>query len=109
MTEKLKKLMEKNGVQDLKKPSPVADVNAKLDAIMQYQGLTVRQTAPGVYEVIKDVTQTGDYLDPIPWRPGDAVTAGLWYYAADKSLPHEAIASGYPATFRDAAYFDFVD
>ena len=85
------------------------DLNAKLDAIMRYQGLTVRQTDAGVYEVIKDIPQTGDYLDPIPWRPGDSVKAGLWYYADDKALPHEATADGYPATFHDPAYFDFVD
>lgn len=109
MTEKLKKLMEKNGVDNLKKPSPVADIIAKLDAIMRYQGLNVQQTAPGVYEVIKDIPQTGDYIDPIPWRPGDSVKVGLWYYADDKALPHEAIADGYPANFRDKAYFDFVD
>lgn len=109
MTDKLKKLMEKNRVPTLKKPDPVADLNSKLDAIMRYQGLTVRQTADGVYEVIKNTPQSGDYLDPIPWQPGDAVTAGLWYYTEDKELPHEAIQSGVPADFYDHTYFDFVE
>ncbi len=109
MTEKMKKLMEKNDVQILKKADPVADLTAQLNAIMRYQGLTVWRTVAGVYEVIKDIPQSGDYLDPIPWRPGDSVKAGLWYYTDDKALPHEAIADGYPAAFRDSAYFDFVD
>lgn len=82
---------------------------AKLEAVLRFQGLTVRQTAPGVYEVIKDIPQTGDYLDPIPWQPGDSVTSGRWYYAEDKELPHEAIQSGVPESFRDPEYFDFVE
>ncbi len=109
MTDKLKNLMKKNGVQTLKKLDPVADLNSKLDAIMRYQGLTVRQIADGVYEVIKHTPQTGGYLNPIPWQPGDAVTAGLWYYMDDKELPHEAIQSGVPADFYDHTYFDFVE
>ena len=109
MTGKLKKLMEKNGVRSLKKPDPVADLNARLDAILKYQGLTVRQTADGVYEVIKETPRPGDYLNPIPWQPGDSVTAGLWYYAEDKTLPHEAIRDGVPSGFYDHTYFDFVE
>ena len=109
MTEKLKKLMEKNGVQGLKKPDHVADINARLDAVLKYQGLTVRQTADGVYEVIKETPRPGDYLDPIQWQAGDSVTAGLWYYTDDKILPHEAIQSGVPSDFYDHTYFDFVE
>lgn len=109
MTEKLKRLMEKNGVQGLKKPDPVADVNAKLDAILKYRGLTVRQTAPGVYEVIKTTPRPGDYLNPITWQIGDSVTAGLWYCTEDPALPHEAIRDGVPSGFYDRTYFNFVE
>jgi len=93
-------------------PVPRAEMEAleaKLEAVLRYQGLTVREAAPGVYEVIKDVPQTGGYLDPIAWQPGDAVTAGLWYYTENKELPHEAIQSGVPESFRDPVYFDFVE
>lgn len=50
----------------------------------------------------------GDYLHPIAYEQGAAVEAGKWYYTDDPELPREAIASGIPASFDDAEFFDII-
>ncbi len=106
---KMDRLMRLNGIDDAMKPNPVAELGAKIDALLTYQGLTVREIGNGAYEVIKQQPASGDYLNPILYTAGDAVTTGMWYYTTDKSLPHEAIKTGVPGSFRDRTYFDFVD
>lgn len=51
-------------------------------------------------------TNSGTYIDPIPYTVGMTVTAGLWY--TDNSDIWEAIASGVPSGFDDTTYFDIV-
>lgn len=83
-----------------------AALNSKLAALTKFQGLTVVDNGDGVYEVVKEVPQTGDYTDPIKFEAGMSVKTGLWYYTDDPELPMEAIADGVPAEFGDAQFFD---
>lgn len=80
----------------------------KIDALMEYMGVKVRNMSRGVFEVVKDTPVSGDYIDPIPWV-GQSVQTGLWYYTTDKDLPHEAIADGLPSDWEDRAYFDWIE
>lgn len=85
----------------------VAELNAKLDALLEYQGLNLRQIDSHQFEVAKEEVASGDYTDPIPWN-GESVEIGKWYYTTEKELPREAIKSGVPSSWDDSSYFDWV-
>lgn len=73
---------------------------------------TIKQLSANVQEIIKKDDEdmpTGDYLNPIRYVQGMAITVGLWYFLEDKDLPHEAIASGIPNDFYDTGYFDYIE
>lgn len=101
-------LMEKNGVENVKQDL-IGELSAKLDALMTYTGLTVRRTARGVFEVVKDEKPIGDYTRPIQIPDTGLTTeAGLWYFTTDPEMPHEARRDAYvtPDDFNDSAWFD---
>lgn len=99
-------ILAKNGLTaaDLKPHDPVADLEAKLDALMTYQGLTVRDLGGGVYEVVKADMPTGDYTNPIKWVQGMAVTAGLFYWFDDYDYRLEATADGIPTAWGEPPF-----
>ncbi len=109
MNERQKRIAEKLGLTEdqFENRDPVAELTAKVDALSEYHGLKGIWNGQA-FEVVKDTPASGDYTDPIKWNPGDAITAGLWYYDDDKDLPHEAIKTGTPGTFYDRVCFDFV-
>lgn len=77
------------------KDARIAALEAKLDALTTFQGLTVRDMGGGVYEVVKQTEfPAGDYLHPIPFSDGMTVEEGLWYYADDPDLPAECVQGG---------------
>lgn len=110
MTDKLQKLMMLNGIESVDKPDPVAEVNAKLDGLMTYMGLSGHWNGQ-VFEVVKEQMGSGDYTNPIliP-AAGLTTTAGLWYYVDDPQLPHEALQDAFvtPDDFYDRTWFDYV-
>lgn len=79
-----------------------------LNAIVESQGLTLRQLDGGAYEVVKPQVANGDYLDPILFTPGMVVEEGLWYYDTDKDLPFECIRNGKPMELYDNEFFDVI-
>lgn len=90
---------------------PISDPEKdELKKFILSMGYEVKQLGENVFEVVKQTNfPSGEYLNPIPFTLGMAVTKTLWYYADDKDLPHEAIASGIPSDFYDSAYFDYVE
>lgn len=86
----------------------IEKISAELDKI----GYKLNALDYGVYEVVKAVAQSGEYLDPILWQSGMAVQNGLWYWLNEEEygidLPHEAVRDGVPKDFDDREYFDFV-
>lgn len=107
---KLEKLMGLNNISDVHKPDPISELNARLDAIIEYQGLSVRKVSGRMYEVVKDSASAGDYTNPILWKNGDMAEVGKWYYTETEGvdMPHECIQSGCPLTFYDRMYFDYI-
>lgn len=105
-------LLAKNGIESDRKPDKVAELTAKLDALMEYQWLTVRMVSKGVYEVVKEEKPDGDYTRPIQIpENGIEVEQGKWYYTDDPELPHEALQDAFvtPDDFNDKTWFDFVE
>lgn len=99
---KREQLMRLNEVASLDRPDPMA---AKLDALMQFMGVTVRETGHGVYEVVKPELPLGDYVHPIRFVPGMTVQNGLWY--TDGEDIWEALQDG-AAESLDAPWFDVI-
>lgn len=78
-----------------------------MNALMEYQGLTVRKVANGVLEVVKSENPLGSYLNPIKWFKSLVVKQGVWYYNEDKDLPAEALKSGVALAW-SKEWFDIV-
>lgn len=59
-------ILAKNGLteSDMQPHDRVAELEAKLDALTTYQGLTVRDMGGGVYEVVKRTTGAGTEQEP---------------------------------------------
>ncbi len=73
--------------------------------VYSVNGIEVRRE----YAADPDFAQPeGDYLHPIAYDEGMAIETGKWYYTDDPELPREAIASGIPASFDDAEFFDII-
>lgn len=60
----------------------VAELKAQIDALMEFQGLTVKRVGTCVYEVVKAAAENmpkGDYLNPYPFITGMTVVKGMFY------------------------------
>lgn len=109
----LKELLEANGLteKDLLPKNPVKELNAKIEGLMTFMGLTGSWNGD-VFEVVKEKKESGDYTNPI-LIPENGITTvtGKWYYTTDKELPHEAKQNAFVTTedFFDRTWFDFVE
>lgn len=86
------------------------DLEKKLDAIIEYMGLSGRWNG-SAFAVEKEEKGSGDYTNPIQIPiEGCTVHRGLWYYVDDKELPHEAKEDAFVMRedFDDRNWFDFV-
>lgn len=86
------------------------ELEPKLNALFEYQGLTVREVSTGVFEVVKPTAEdmpSGDYLNPIRWVEGMSVETGKFYWYDDKDLPAEALKSGVALAW-NKEWFDIV-
>lgn len=84
-------------------------ISAKIDALLLYQGLKLRQIDEHQFEVIKDIpapSESGTYLDPIHFVDGMSVTVGLWYIFPDENI-WECIKSGNASYTSE--YFDIIE
>lgn len=108
------RLLELNGISSMKKQDKTEELNqqleavtAKLNALLEYQGLNVELIGGGTYKVIKETEKpSGEYTNPIQWKEGDAVMVDLYYYYDDYDLRKAALLSGVPTSWLDADYFD---
>lgn len=109
MTKK-ERLMQLNNITSIKKSDTIQEVNAKLDAIMDFMGVRGRWNR-SVFKVVKATMPKGDYTDPILYEVGATIGDGNFYYTetVGKDLPHEAIKSGIPSNFFDREYFDWIE
>lgn len=107
----INKIMNQLGREKFEPNDPIAKLNAKLDAITNYMGLTVKPIGDGVFEVIKETVASGDYLDPILFVPPMNVEEGKWYYTEEigKDLPRECMTDANNVTdFDNSMVFDWV-
>lgn len=111
MTDREKAIIEKLGLNEADfQPndtvSEIRELKEQLNALIQYNGLTLKKIGGGTYEVIKEtVKPKGDYLNPIPFADGDSVTKGLWYIFDDENI-WECIRSGVASYSSD--WFDII-
>lgn len=87
----------------------VASFDAKMDALIEYRGLTVKELDEGTFEVVKKTAEdmpSGDYINPIPYLDGMTVEQGKFY--TDGEDIWEAYNSGVPSGFADKAFFDII-
>lgn len=110
LTELEKMMLSSVGMteEDLQPKDKLTELENKLEALLEYQGLSLKQIDSRQFEVVKKQVGTGDYINPILFEQGMSITLGLWYYLDDKDLPREAIRSGTPTTFDDREYFDWI-
>lgn len=83
----------------------IAELERKLNAMT----FTINQLSTTVQEVEKKADSemtAGDYLNPIPYKPGMAVINASFY--TDGENIWEAIATGVPTGFDDTHYFDII-
>lgn len=105
------KLMVLNKVEKTKEQNQFDKLNAKLDMLIKYQELMLKQIDDKQFEVVKDAPASGDYTDPILFVPPMNVEVGKWYYteAVGKDLPREAmLTSKNVNSFDDKLVFDWV-
>jgi len=100
------RLLKLNGISSMKKQDKTEELEAKLNALMEYQVLLVKQVGTGVYEVVKEEKASGDYVNPIQWKEGDWITEGLYYYYDDYDMRKGALMSCIPAGWDDADAFE---
>lgn len=109
----LKELLKANGLteSDLKPKDTLSSIEAKLDMLIKYQELMLKQIDEHQYEVVKEAPSSGDYTNPIHLDSNGLNTVvGKWYYTSDKDLPHEAIVEAFVTNedFDNKSFFDFV-
>lgn len=112
---RLDELLKINNVEKPKTPAEqIAEINAKIDGLITFMGVSVQDNGNGVYKVVKpadEETTAGDYLNPIYYVMGMSVDEGNFYYTDEwgRELPREAIDTGTPLSFNDKRYFDWID
>lgn len=112
----LTELMKINGIKNERKQDDnerIAELEAQVEVLTNYMGVSVVDKGNGVYEVVKkeEETTAGDYLNPIYYVMGMSVDEGNFYYNDEwgRELPREAINTGTPLSFNDKNYFDWID
>lgn len=88
------RLLKLNGISSMKKHDKTEELEAKLNALMEYQGLLVKEVGTGVYEVVKEEKATGDYTKPIQYVVGQPIMKDLYYWYDDYDLRKGALQSG---------------
>lgn len=86
----------------------LAELTKTVNALMEYQGLQVRDLGGGVLEVVKKEAAdmpSGDYLNPIPFVAPMTVTVGLFY--TDGEDIWECIEGGMATSFT-APWFEVI-
>lgn len=105
---KLERLMEKNEIKSMKKPTESERI-AELEKEVETLTFALQRISENVLEVAKrqeGEMPTGDYVNPIQYKAGMSVEEGLFYTDGDNIW--EAMKTGTPVSFEDTEYFDII-